>query len=34
METAAGFVSLGSKINADDDTAMKLKDPCSLQKML
>ena len=34
METAADFISLGSKINADDDAAMKLKDACSLQKML
>ena len=34
METAADFISLGSKISVDDDTAMKLEDACSLQEML
>ena len=32
METVTDFIFLSSKITADDDTAMKLKDTCSLKK--
>ena len=34
METVADFIFLGSKIIADGDRAMKLKDACSLEKKL
>ena len=34
METVADFIFLGSKIIADGDWAMKLKDACSLEKKL
>ena len=34
METMAKFISLGSKITADGDWAMKLKDACSLEEKL
>ena len=32
METVTDFIFLSSKITADDDSAMKLKDTCSLKK--
>ena len=31
METVTDFIFLGSKITADGDAAMKLKDACSLE---
>ena len=34
METVADFISLGSKITADADAAMKLKDVSSLEGKL
>ena len=33
-ETVADFIFLGSKITADSDCAMKLKDACSLEGKL
>ena len=33
-ETVSDFIFLGSKITADGDAAMKLKDPCSLGEKL
>ena len=33
-ETVADFIFLGSKISADGDYAMKLKDACSLEEKL
>ena len=33
-ETVADFIFLGSKITVDGDTAMKLKDACSLDGKL
>ena len=33
-ETVADFIFLGSKITADSDCSMKLKDPCSLEEKL
>ena len=32
MEKVRGFIFLGSKITADGDAAMKLKDACSLEE--
>ena len=34
METVSDFIFLGSKITADCDTPMKLKDACSLEEKL
>ena len=34
METVTDFIFLGSKITADSDAAMKLKDTCSLEEKL
>ena len=34
VETVADFIFLGSKITADGDSAMKLKDTCSLEGKL
>ena len=34
VETVRDFIFLGSKITADGDAAMKLKDPCSLKQNL
>ena len=34
METMRDFIFLGSKITADGDAAMKLKDACSLEEKL
>jgi len=34
METVTDFIFLGSKITADGDLAMKLKDTCSLEEKL
>ena len=34
METVTDFIFLGSKITADGDAAMKLKDTCSLEEKL
>ena len=34
METVTDFIFLNSKITADDDSAMKLKDTCSLEEKL
>ena len=34
METVTNFIFLGSKITADDDLTMKLKDACSLKEKL
>ena len=34
METVTNFIFLGSKITADDDLTMKLKDACSLEEKL
>ena len=34
METVTDFIFLGSKITADSDCAMKLKDTCSLEEKL
>ena len=34
VETVADFIFGGSKITADGDSSMKLKDPCSLEEML
>ena len=34
VETVSDFIFLGSKINADSDAAMKLKDTCSLEEQL
>ena len=34
METVTGFIFLGSKITTDGDTAMTLKDACSLEENL
>ena len=34
VETVADFIFLGSKITADGDVAMKLKDACSLEEKL
>ena len=34
METVTDFTFLGSKITADGDPAMKLKDTCSLEEKL
>ena len=34
LETEREFISLGSKIIADSDSAMKLKDACSLEGKL
>ena len=33
-KTVIGFIFLGSKITADVDSAMSLKDPCSLEEKL
>ena len=33
-ETVIDFIFLGSKITADGDSAMKLKDACSLEEKL
>ena len=33
-ETVADFIFLGSKITADGNCAIKLKDPCSLERKL
>ena len=32
LETVSDFIFLGSKINADGDRSMKLKDTCSSEK--
>ena len=34
METVRDFIFLGSKVTADADCAMKLKDTCSLEENL
>ena len=34
VETVTDFILGGSKITADGDSSMKLKDPCSLEEML
>ena len=34
METVSDFIFLGSKITADCNASMKLKDPCSLEEKL
>ena len=34
METTRDFIFLGSKITSDGDSAMKLKDACSLEEKL
>ena len=34
METVVGFIFLGSKITADDDCCLKLKEACSLEGKL
>ena len=34
METVTDFIFLGSKITADSDVAMKLKDVCCLEEKL
>ena len=34
VETVRDFIFLGSKITADGDAAMKLKDTCSLEEKL
>ena len=34
VETVSDFIFWGSKIIADGDAAMKLKDTCSLEEML
>ena len=34
METVRDFIFLGSKVTADADCAMKLKDTCSLEEKL
>ena len=34
METVTDFIFLGSKITADGDCSMKLKDACSLEEKL
>ena len=34
VETVSDFIFLGSKITADGDAAMKLKDACSLEGKL
>ena len=34
VETVSDFIFLGSKITADGDSAMKLKDYCSLEEKL
>ena len=34
METVTNFILLGSKITADGDCSMKLKDACSLEEKL
>ena len=34
METVRDFIFLGSKITADSDAVMKLKDACSLEEKL
>ena len=34
MDTLTDFIFLGSKITADGDAAMKLKDACSLEEKL
>ena len=34
VETVTDFIFLGSKITADGDAAMKLKDTCSLEEKL
>ena len=34
METMTDFIFLGSKITADGDYSMKLKDACSLEEKL
>ena len=34
VETVSDFILWGSKITADGDSAMKLKDACSLEKKL
>ena len=34
METVTDFIFLGSKITANGDSAMKLKDACSLEEKL
>ena len=34
LETVTDFILLGSKITADDDWTMKLKDTCSLEEKL
>ena len=34
VETVADFILGGSKITADDDCSMKLKDTCSLEEKL
>ena len=34
METVTNFIFSGSKITADGDCSMKLKDPCSLEEKL
>ena len=34
VETVSDFIFLGSKITADGDSAMKLKEACSLEEKL
>ena len=34
VDTVTDFIFLGSKITADSDCSMKLKDPCSLEEKL
>ena len=34
METVTDFIFLGSKITADGDCSLKLKDPCALEEKL
>ena len=34
VETVTDFICLGSKITADGEAAMKLKDACSLEEKL
>ena len=34
VETVSDFIFLGSKISAEGDAAMKLKDSCSLEEKL
>ena len=34
METVANFIFLGSKITADSDCSLEIKDACSLEEKL